>query len=183
MHFNKVEYFSPISSATEPRLQSGLPRSSRQTLYALALIFSSHAPSRFPIFLFSSFLSLSSFQAVIMSRILTSGALAALCALGYYGVFGPAIYNGLFPAILKTSVPPKYCPGGPAPFQTRYTGIAVVDDQFGLLICFLTIVLQGPRTLDITLVSAYLGLQFFAGWVLVCLEGLRHGNRGRIVSW
>lgn len=117
------------------------------------------------------------------SRILTSAALAAICAFGFYGALGAASYNGLFSAITQTTLFPPSCPGGPEPFRTTYTGWAPLDQQFAFVVCFFSIGLQGPQTADVSWATGYLTLHFFAGWLLLCLEGLRRGNRGRLVSW
>lgn len=121
-----------------------------------------------------------------MSKILTTGLLAALCAFGFYGTFGAAGHNGLLPAILTGNAPEvqdRYCPGGPAPFKNTYTGIEALDSELRGLICFFVILIDAPKTKDVSWVARYLALQLLAGWLLVSLEGLRRGNRGRIVSW
>lgn len=120
------------------------------------------------------------------SRALTIAALAGLCGLGFYSTLLASSTNGLVPALLKATVPTeaeaRYCPGAPAPFKDTYTGIAAVDDKLRLLVCFFAIVIDAPQTPDVAWVSGYLGVQLFAGWLLLSLEGLRYGNRGRIVS-
>lgn len=119
-------------------------------------------------------------------RILAISILISLSAFGAYCTFGAAAKNGLFAAITKASGPnaePKYFPGGPVPYKTTYTGIAALDDKLVTLIAVFTAILDGPKTEDVSWVSRYLMLQFLAGWTLISLEGLRQGNRGRIVSW
>lgn len=120
-----------------------------------------------------------------MSRVLTSGLLAALCAFGAYGVFGAASYNGLLSALAATGGSHGYCPGAPTPFPTTgYTGASAVDDQLRGPICFFTILVQGPKKgEDVSWSSWYILAQLAAGWALIALEGLRRGNRGRVVSW
>lgn len=121
-------------------------------------------------------------------RWLTIAVLAGCSAFGAYATLSTASKNGLLAAISKavgSQVKPKsrHFPGGPAPYKLSYTGIARIDDSLLTLISFFTLILDGPKTLDLVWVSRYLMTQFLAGWVLISLEGLRQGNKGRIVSW
>lgn len=121
-------------------------------------------------------------------RWLTIAILAGCSAFGAYATFGAASKNGLFAAITKAVGPDvkpksKHLPGGPAPYKLSYTGVAGIDDHLLTLISFFTIILDGPKTLDLVWVTRYVMTQFLAGWVLISLEGLRHGNKGRIASW
>lgn len=121
-------------------------------------------------------------------RWLTIAILAGCSAFGAYATLGAASQNGLFAAITKavgSDVKPKskHFPGGPAPYKLSYTGIAGIDDHLLTLISFFTIILDGPKTLDMVWVTRYMMTQFLAGWVLISLEGLRQGNKGRIASW
>lgn len=121
-------------------------------------------------------------------RWLTIAILAGCSALGAYATFGAASKNGLLAAIGKavgSDVEPeaKHFPGGPTPYKTTYTGITAIDDTLLTLIAFFIILLDGPKTQDTVWVSRYLMTQFLAGWVLLTLEGLRKGNKGRVVSW
>lgn len=121
-----------------------------------------------------------------MSRVLTGAVLAAVCAFGAYSAFDPIGWNGVAPAILKSHVVPaseRYCPGAPTPFRDTYTGITVLDNEVRTLVCFFAIILQGPQKEDIPWASLYLFVQLFGSWALIALEGLRRGNRGRLVSW
>lgn len=121
-------------------------------------------------------------------RWLTILLLAGCSAFGAYATFGAASRNGLLEAITKAvgkdvKLKSKHIPGGPTPYKTTYTGIAAIDDPLLVLVAFFTIILDGPKTLDTVWVVRYLTTQFLAGWVIITLEGLREGNKGRIVSW
>lgn len=123
-----------------------------------------------------------------IARFITIAILAACSAFGAYATLGTASRNGLLASLARAIGPgvkakAKYFPGGPAPFKTTYTGIAAIDDQLLLLISFFSIILDTAKTQDVSWVSRYLLTQFLAGWVLLSVEGLRHGNKGRIVSW
>lgn len=121
-------------------------------------------------------------------RWLTIAILAGCSAFGAYATFGAASQNGLLAAISKAvgaNVKPKsrHFPGGPTPYKLTYTGIAGIDDHLVTLISFFTIILDSPKTQDVVWVTRYLMTHFLAGWMLISLEGLRQGNKGRIVSW
>lgn len=124
-----------------------------------------------------------------IARSITIIVLLACSAFGAYATLGTASRNGLFAALTKAAGPDvraksKHFPGGPAPYKTTYTGIAAIDDHLLLLISFFTIILDTTtKTQDVSWVSRYLLTQFLAGWVLLSVEGLRRGNKGRIVSW
>ncbi|KUI68481.1 hypothetical protein VM1G_04663 [Cytospora mali] len=122
----------------------------------------------------------------IIPRSATIATLAACAVLGAYGTFVAGIKNGLFDSITKSAgqkVHDKYFPGGPAPYKTTYTGFDVIDGHLIILIAFFTYIIDGPKTWDVVLVYWYLMSQFCAGWTLLSLEGLRKGNKGRVVSW
>lgn len=122
------------------------------------------------------------------ARFLTIALLAGCSAFGAYATLGTASRNGLLAALRKAAGPAvkaksKYFPGGPAPYKTTYTGIAAVDDALVVLITFFTVILSEANPQDVSWVTRYLTTQFLAGWVLIYVEGLRRGNKGRIVSW
>lgn len=99
---------------------------------------------------------------------------------------GAGFKNGLFDSMTKSAghqIKDKYFPGGPAPYKTSYTGVQAIDDHLVTLISFFIYIIDGPKTWDVVLVYWYLMAQFCAGWMLLSMEGLRQGNRGRIVSW
>lgn len=121
-------------------------------------------------------------------RWITIAILAACSAFGAYATFGTAANNGLLDAIGKAVGPDvkpdaKHFPGGPKPYKITYTGIPAVDDHLLTLISFFVLLLDAPKTQDMVWVSRYMVTQFMAGWVLLSLEGLRKGNKGRVVSW
>lgn len=121
-----------------------------------------------------------------MSRPATIAILAACSAFGAYGTLVAGFNNGLFDSITKSTghdVKDKYFPTGPAPYKMTYTGIEAIDEYFVGLIGFFIYIIDGPKTWDVVLVYWYLISQLCAGWMLLSMEGLRLGNRGRIVSW
>lgn len=68
------------------------------------------------------------------------------------------------------------------------TGIVLIDDLINILLEFFS---QGLRSnpevkgvdLEALLAFVYLAAQFGGAWYIITLEGLRHGNRGTILSW
>lgn len=124
-----------------------------------------------------------------LSRILTALLLLGCAGLGAYGTFGSGYQSGLFAALTKgvgADVKPrnKHFPGGPRPYKLSYTGIAAVDDQLAILIAFFTVLLDAPgQSVETVWTVRWLMTQFVGGWVLLVVEGLRRGNRGRVVSW
>lgn len=121
-----------------------------------------------------------------LPRVVTVLILASCAFLGGYGTLGAGFQNGFFESISKAAgqgAAAAYFPGGPEPYRTRYTGIAAIDNQLVTLIAFFIFIIDGPQTWDITLSYWYLMLHFCAGMCLLALEGLRKGNRGRLVSW
>ena len=72
----------------------------------------------------------------------------------------------------------------PQPFRRVYTGIHVVDRQLQFLVGFFSALMDDPGAgWDVSALLAWGLSQFGAAWALVMLEALRHGNRGRLVSW
>ncbi|ROV88132.1 hypothetical protein VMCG_10420 [Cytospora schulzeri] len=121
-----------------------------------------------------------------MSRPVTLVILAACAAFGAYGTMGAGLRNGLFDSMTKSvgrDVEDKYFAGGPAPYKTAYTGVEAIDDHLITLVAFFIYIIDGPKTWGVVLVYWYLMAQLCAGWMLLSMEGLRQGNRGRVVSW
>ncbi|KAJ9150778.1 hypothetical protein NKR23_g3349 [Pleurostoma richardsiae] len=122
-----------------------------------------------------------------LSRVVVILILLGCAGFGGYGTFGAGSQNGLFEVISNSAGRPaaseRYIPGGPEPIRTRYTGIVAIDDHVIVLVAFFTFLIDGPQTWDITLSYWYLMAHFCAGWTLMALEGLRKGNRGKLVSW
>ncbi|KAF3768093.1 hypothetical protein M406DRAFT_350904 [Cryphonectria parasitica EP155] len=113
--------------------------------------------------------------------------LGGCSAFGAYATIGTGLRTGLFAALRKGAGPKvaaesKRYLAGPEPYKTTFTGLPFIDNQLCTLVGFFTVLLDGPKTLDVSLVSWYLFTQLLAGWILVSLEGLRQGNQGRIVS-
>jgi hypothetical protein len=109
------------------------------------------------------------------------------CAvLGTYGTLITGGTNGLFETITFTTgqfATKPYIPAGPQPIRTTFTGVYPIDRQLLVLVSFFTFIIDGPQTWDVRLSYWFLMAHFSAGWCLVSLEGLRRGNRGKLLSW
>lgn len=120
------------------------------------------------------------------SRALVLASLAACGIIGGYSTMVAGSKNGFFEAIgacSRGTTGEPYIPGGPAPFKTNYTGISAVDNQLLVLVTFFATLIDGEKSWAVRLSLWYLMVQLWAGWSLLSLEGLRKGNRGRVVSW
>ncbi|KAK3318803.1 hypothetical protein B0H66DRAFT_558219 [Apodospora peruviana] len=115
-------------------------------------------------------------------------AIAGCLGVGIYGTHINGAKNGFFAALGRcagrgTSPETFYFPGGPEPFTWTYTGVPAIDGQLRVLVAFFTAVLDGEKSWDVVASYWSLMFQFAAGWTLLSIEGLREGNRGRVVSW
>lgn len=106
-----------------------------------------------------------------------------LLVLSIIGVFGTWILvqrNGAL-SLLEQIASRKLLPGTNQPLQKSFTGIKAVDDQLKILVIFFWQVVDGSTPTS-SLQSLHFEGQVIAGWVLCMLEGLRDGNRWRIIS-
>ena len=109
-----------------------------------------------------------------------------LLAFSFALIFVPAFYlvwvifmNG--PMAAAGSAAPSKIPDTSAPVRQTYTGISAIDQQLVTLFHFFWPVVDGSDPgLSIFMVS-FLG-DIYGLWSLIMLDGLRPGNRGRLVS-
>lgn len=122
-----------------------------------------------------------------LARTLTIGILLSCAAFGAYGTFGAGVKNGLFESLQNSTgdqAEGKHFLCGPSPHKTTYTGIRVIDDQLFVLNAFFVLIIDGPKTWDVTFAYWCLMAEFCAAWVFISIEGHRGANqRGRIVNW
>ena len=111
--------------------------------------------------------------------------LLGFSALGAYATVGAMIKNGFSDAIKAyiTDPPHQGYPGAPQPLLREYTGVAAVDGVLLFLVGFFSALFDGDIAPECRLYAVWGMTQFGACWTLVILEGLRAGNRGRLVSW
>ncbi|KAK0726475.1 hypothetical protein B0T21DRAFT_350605 [Apiosordaria backusii] len=120
------------------------------------------------------------------SRIPTLLLILPLFALGLYGTMVNGFETGFFSILTATSgnldgVP--YVPGGPEPFDPRYTGNKAIDTRMGILIGFFSGLINGEKNWDVDLAYIWTMGMFFSGWALLSVEAHRRANKGRVISW
>lgn len=109
-------------------------------------------------------------------------SLLLLSAAGFYSTWSLLMNNGTVDQMIHIrDVGPRLLPGTQEPIKTSYTGIELVDSQLGVLALFFWEMVDGSRP-NASLFCFYFGGQLAAGWSLLILEGLRNGNRWRIIS-
>ena len=117
-----------------------------------------------------------------LSNIVASSSLVLLSAVGFYFTWTLLMNNGTADQMKRVrGVGPQLLPGTQEPIKTTYTGIEWIDYQLGVLTLFFWEMIDGSRP-NASLFSFYFGGQLAAGWCLFLMEGLRNGNRWRIIS-
>jgi hypothetical protein len=107
--------------------------------------------------------------------------LILLSVAGFWTLWGFPYQNGLLKILSQESEPGALIPGPTAaPMKQTYTGIGMVDKLLTNLVSFFYTAIDGNRA-DVSLSFLYLGGQVLASWVLIMIEGLRAGNRGKFV--
>ena len=107
--------------------------------------------------------------------------LILLSVAGFWTLWGFPYQNGLLKILGYQDEPGAVIPGPtPAPMKQRYIGIGVVDKQLTSLVSFFYTAIDGNRA-DVSLSFLYLGGQVLAAWVLISIEGIRNGNRGKFL--
>ncbi|EXJ76355.1 uncharacterized protein A1O5_00863 [Cladophialophora psammophila CBS 110553] len=114
-----------------------------------------------------------------MALTLSKALLILLSLAGFWTLWGFPYQNGLLKILGQQSEPGAVIPGPTvAPMKQTYTGIGVIDKQLTVLVSFFYTAIDGNRA-DVSLSFLYLGGQVLAAWVLIMVEGLRNGNRGK----
>ncbi|KIW99148.1 uncharacterized protein Z519_00811 [Cladophialophora bantiana CBS 173.52] len=114
-----------------------------------------------------------------MALTFSKALLILLSLAGFWTLWGFPYQNGLLKILGQQSEPGAVIPGPTvAPMKQTYTGIGVIDKQLTVLVSFFYTAIDGNRA-DVSLSFLYLGGQVLAAWVLIMVEGLRNGNRGK----
>jgi hypothetical protein len=113
----------------------------------------------------------------------TGLTLAALAVLGAGTLHGLSIRNGLYDLIERHKTQ-KILPGSvDEPYNTRFTGIAPLDDLLStLLLFFWPVVTQGGGAAGLSLLGIVFAGQSCASLTMILIEGMRKGNEGRLSS-
>lgn len=105
-----------------------------------------------------------------------------LSLAGFYGTWVLLMNNGTGEQMAKLrDHAPHWLPGTQEPLRKVYTGIGAVDHQLTVLAVFFWEVVDGGMP-NGSLQVFHLAGQFGAAWTIVVLEGLRKGNRDKVIS-
>ncbi len=112
----------------------------------------------------------------------TKVALILLSAAGYYATWYLLLNNGTtdYMAHIR-DVGPRLLPGTKEPVRTIYTGVPAIDYQLTVLALFFWENVDGSNPAG-SLFCFHFATQVACGWGLLMVEGLRFGNRWKIVS-
>lgn len=114
-----------------------------------------------------------------MALLFTKIALLLLAVWGFWTLWGFPYTNGLLRLLGDLHKPGASIPGPTSsPMRQRYTGIKIIDSQLTTLVGFFYTAIDGNRA-DVSLAGLALGGQVVSAWVLMTIEGLRIGNRGK----
>jgi hypothetical protein len=114
----------------------------------------------------------------------TQVALVLCSVIGIYGTYYLAEHNGTFDymrALQRRSSDKHTLPLTEEPIRKFYTGIDTIDKQLQVLAVFFWTMVTGDNPAASTQIVHFAG-QFAAAYVLVVLEAMRYGNKGRIIS-
>jgi hypothetical protein len=118
-------------------------------------------------------------KATIMSMTFPKTLLLIAAAWALYALWIVPYQNGLFTSMLELQKPATYLPGsGKVPVRHHYTGFQVVDNQISTMVAFFWPALDSSRA-DVSLVFLEIVTQAMATWILVTIESLRIGNKGK----
>src|SRR6266516_821330 len=105
--------------------------------------------------------------------------LLLLAALGFWTLWGFPYTNGMLKILTDLHVPGASIPGPTfVPMRQKYTGIKIVDIQLTTLVGFFFTAIDGNRA-DVSLLGLEFGSQVVAAWMLITIEGMRFGNKGK----
>ncbi|KAH8595612.1 hypothetical protein B0O99DRAFT_511850 [Bisporella sp. PMI_857] len=116
-------------------------------------------------------------------RTLALVLLPLLSILGAFGTWTLGSKNGLFKGIVELiEQEDARFPGTKDSLVRSYTGIKAIDHQLQILVIFFAPVVDSSNG-NLSLFSITGAGQFGAAWTLLMLEGMRQGNRGKVVSF
>ena len=103
----------------------------------------------------------------------------ALAVLGFWALWPFPYNNGLLKHLKAQTEVGAVIPGPTiAPMRQSYTGIGPVDNQLTVLVSFFYTAIDGNRG-DVSITFLSLGSHVIAAWVLITIESLRAGNKGK----
>ena len=122
---------------------------------------------------------------MVSLRTLNTAARAALLLIsfaGFWTTWGIGKRTGFLDLIasrLKANV--QLLPAVEKPLKTTFTGIGLVDRLLRRMTVILWPAIDGTWP-GLSLVAFEFSGQMFGTWMVVGLEGLRHGNRGNLLT-
>lgn len=119
---------------------------------------------------------------VFMAFAFSKTALLLLSLGGCLTLWGFSYTNGLLQILTEHCEPAAQQLSTTGPKRTVYTGIGPVDGQLTTLITFFYTAIDGNRP-DVSMVGLDFVGQIIATWMLMVLESLRKGNRGKLLTW
>jgi hypothetical protein len=123
--------------------------------------------------------STASAEAFIMSVTIPKTILLLFGVWAIYTLWIVPYQNGLLTSLIDLQKPGTFLPGTKmVPTRHYYTGIKTLDNQIATMVAFFWPALDGTRV-DVSLVFLEIVTQAMATWVLVTIESLRVGNKGK----
>lgn len=108
--------------------------------------------------------------------------LAILSAAGFYGTWILLINNGTAEMMAHIrDIGPRLLPGTKEVLKTSYTGFGWIDYQLTVLTCFFYGLVDGSMP-QASLQAFHFAGQFPAAYIIAMMEGMRKGNRGKLVT-
>ncbi|KAF7504493.1 hypothetical protein GJ744_002173 [Endocarpon pusillum] len=114
-----------------------------------------------------------------MSMTISKAFLLLSISWAVYVLWIVSYQNGLLTAARDIQKPGGNLPGSElVPARHRYTGVGVLDKQIKIMTGFFWPALDGSRA-DVSLVFLEITTQVIATWILLTIESLRVGNKGK----
>ena len=114
-----------------------------------------------------------------MSMTISKAILLLSFAWAVYVLWIVPYQNGLLTAALDIQMPGANLPGSKlVPARHHYSGVRVLDNQITTMTGLFWPALDGSRA-DVSLVFLEIATQAMATWILVTIESLRVGNKGK----
>lgn len=107
--------------------------------------------------------------------------LVLLSAWGFWSLWGFPYTNGLLKMLADLQKPRTLLVNTNEPMKTHFTGNEAVDKQLTILVASVYTATDGNRP-DVSLSGLNFGGQVIAAWILIAIEGMREGNRGKYIT-
>jgi hypothetical protein len=116
------------------------------------------------------------------SRIVTTAIFLGITALAVDGIILTQLRRGFFDLTdAAQTAKPLRIPGSSELMRSHYTGIEPIDKFLVSLLVFFYPIVEG-KSAPLSIFTTWVVGQVAATQTLVMLEGLRRGNRGKLIS-